>query len=320
MAIPREYASSNPQVRDALTNIPVERQTGTAAGDFVAPDYALDAEAVDVFTDAVHNLDLDDLRAADAEAKAVRFEVGTSASITVVERAKKTRIDSRKIEDAGRYGIQLVAKRAADLRTDILDAKEYRIAALVTTAASFAADHRDVTGLNFRTIDLQTKSDEWAQEIADDGGFAPNRAIIGTTAWRHARANAAFREFAGGSDLNASASDLTLATFAEFLGLDEVRIGSYRRRIGNDTTATQFWPVNSFLMFSQNDTISTNTFAATPVVPYGAEFGSNGALVDVRTAELQGTELLTEVGAYHRYRPLLRNASLGFIVTGIVGV
>jgi hypothetical protein len=320
MAIPREYATSNPMVRDALSAIPATYRAGTPTGDFVAPDIRIDAEAVDYLVEAEQNLDLDDLRAADAEAKEVRFAQGTSGSLSVVERAKKTHVDTRKIEDAGRYGIDILAQRGDLLRADILDAKEYRIATLVTTAASFAAGHKDVSGLNFRTGDLQTLADGWNNTIADDGGFQARRGIIGKTAWLHVRKNATFREFAGGSDATATLGDLSLAAFAEFIGLDEVRIGNYKRKIGNATTATQFWPVDSFLMFAQNDTVGTNTFAATPVVPYGPEFGSNGQLVDVRTEPMPGTERRTEVGVYHRYRPVGRNWSLAFLVTGIVGV
>lgn len=319
MAIPREYATSNPLQRDALSAVPATYKSGTPVGDFVAPDLRLDAEVVDYLVDADHNLDLDDLRAADAEAKAVRFEQGTSGSISVVERAKKTHIDARKVEDANRYGIDLVTQRGVLLRADILDAKEYRIAALVTAAANFAAGHKDVTGLNFRTGDLQTLADTWNMAITDDGGYEGRRAIIGKSAFLQARKNAAFREFAGGSDENAKLGDLTLAALAEFMGIDEIRIGNYKRKIGNATTATQFWPTDSFLMFAQNDTVGTNTFAATPVVPYGEEFGAGGELVDVRTEPLPGTERRLEVGVYHRYRALIRNASLGFLVTGIVG-
>lgn len=320
MAIPREYATSNPVVRDALSVIPLDSKYGTRVGDFVAPDFPVDAEQIDVMLEANHSLDLDDLRAADALAKEVRFEQGTSASITVVERAQKSKIDSRKVADAGRYGIDILADRAAIHRADILDGKEYRIASLVLAAANYAASHKDVTGLNFRTIDLMTYVDTWNTAVSDDGGFDLQYAIIGRNAWRFARANAAFREFAGGSDATAGVQDLTLAAFAQYLGLKEVRIGNYKRKIGNATTATQFWTTDSMVIFARNEeTLSTNTFAATPVVPYGAEFGANGALVDVRTEDLPGTERMTEIGAYHRYRSLIRNASLGFLVTGIVG-
>ncbi len=318
MPIPREYATSNPVVRDRLSGMAF--QVGTRIGDFVAPEYLIDAEAVDSVTTATHNLDLDDLRAADAEAKEVRFGQGASESLTVVERARKTKMDSRKIEDAGKNGVQLIADRAATLREDHIDAQEYRVGALVTAAANFSAGHKDVTGLNFRTLDLQAYADTWRAAIADDGGFEPEFAEIGDLALRYAKQNSAFREFAGGSDAGASAADLSLANLAEFMGLREIRRGKYSRKIGNDTTATQFWPTNSFLMFAKNDTITTNTFATTLVVPYGQYQRAAGApTLDVRTENLPGTERLTEVGVYKRYRTLIRNANLGFLVTGIVG-
>lgn len=316
MAIPNAYPTSNRLVRDALAAIPISN--GNRIGDFVAPDVTIPAETVDSVVISTHKLDLDDLRAADAQAKQVRFGVGTSESISVVEHALKTTIDARVDENAALSGVNIIAERLALLREDILDAKEYRIAALVLTAANYDADHKDVTGLNFRTLDMQAKVDEWGDKIATEGGFAPDRAMISRSAWLAARQNASFREFAGGSDAGAGANDLTLANFAQFIGVTEVRIGDYKRTLANGAAATQFWTAATFLLFRSAPTISTRTLAATPVVPYGAAFGSNGQLVDARTAKLDGTEMLTEIGCYHRYKSLLRNSNLGFLVTGIV--
>jgi hypothetical protein len=317
MAIPREYATSNPLVRDALAAIPLP--IGTRVGDFVAPDYPIDAEIVDTVTPAEHKLNLDDLRAPDAEATSIRFETGSTGTISVVERALKTTMDSRKIEEAGSRGVDLVAERARYLRDDILDAKEYRIAQLVMTAGNYAAGHKDVTGLNFRTIDIFAKVSDWQETIVADGSYPAEFAVIGRAAWKAARQNAEFNKFVSGPNIKSGARDLTLANFAEYLGLQEVRVADFRRKIGNASTATQFWTTDSFLLFCRQNTVSDRTLAVTPVVPYGQyQQAAAGTLVDVRTAKLSGTEELTEVGAYHRYIPLLRNASLGFLVTGIV--
>ncbi|HXG58192.1 MAG TPA: hypothetical protein VNL91_04145 [Thermoanaerobaculia bacterium] len=313
MAIPREYATSNPVVRDALARIPLP--TGTRAGDFVAPDYPIDAEIVDTVTVGEHDLNLDDLRAPDAKAKEVRFETGETGTISIVERALKTTMDSRKIEEAGARGVDLVAERLALLRNDIMDAKEYRIAQLVTDAANFAADHKE-NGTNFRTADLYAEIQAAQEKLIADGNFPAEYAMIGRDAWLAARRNAEFNKFVAGPNIKAGSRDLTLANFAEYLGLREVRIGDFRRRIGG--VVTQFWPTDSFLLFARQATLSNRTFAQVPVCPYGPEQGNAGALVDARTAQLSGTELLTEVGAYHRYKPILLNAKLGYLFTGIV--
>lgn len=318
MAIPREYATSNPVVRDALAQIPLS--AGTRVGDFVAPDFPVDAEIVDTVTTAEHALDLDDLRAPDAAAKEVRFETGTVGTVTIVERALKTKMDSRKIEEAGSRGVDLIAQRADLLRTDIIDAKEKRIADLAFAAANFAASHKDVTGLNFRTIDLYNFVSNFQETIISDGRFPANRGLIGRNAWRFARQNAEFNKFVAGPNIKAGSNFLTLANFAEYLGLDEVRIADFRRKIGSTGSLTQFWDLNTFLLFTNQVTLSDRTFAATPVSPYGeAQGAAQGTLIDVRTEPLPGVERLTEVGVFHRYRSSLRNASLAFLVTGIIG-
>jgi hypothetical protein len=97
MAIPREYATSNPLVRDALSRIPLP--VGTRGGDFVAPDYPVDAEIVDNVTAAEHALNQDDLRAPDAEAKSVRSRPARprrSASPSARSKPRWTRARSRK--------------------------------------------------------------------------------------------------------------------------------------------------------------------------------------------------------------------------------
>jgi hypothetical protein len=181
MAIPREYATSNPLVRDALSRIPLP--VGTRGGDFVAPDYPVDAEIVDNVTAAEHALNQDDLRAPDAEAKSVRFETGSTSTIRLTERALKTTMDARKIEEAGSRGVNLVADRLAMLRDDILDNKENRIATKALTAANYGASHKDVTGLNFRTIDIYAKVQTWQE--ADHHWTAAS--------WRTAPSSAATR-------------------------------------------------------------------------------------------------------------------------------
>jgi hypothetical protein len=318
MAIPREYATSNPLVRDALSRIPLP--VGTRGGDFVAPDYPVDAEIVDNVTAAEHALNQDDLRAPDAEAKSVRFETGSTSTIRLTERALKTTMDARKIEEAGSRGVNLVADRLAMLRDDILDNKENRIATKALTAGNYGASHKDVTGLNFRTIDIYAKVQTWQEAIILDGRFPANRAIIGRDAWNFARQNAEFNKFVAGPSIKGGARDLTLARFAEYLGLEEVRLVDYRRKIGSTTASlTQFWTKDTFLLFCNQPSLSDRTFMSTPVCLYGPEFGSNNASVDARTAELSGTERLLEAGAYHRYSVQLLNANLAFLVTGIVG-
>ncbi len=327
MAIPREYATSNPLVRDALARIPLP--FGTHVGDFVAPDFPVDAEIVDNVITYEHSLNLDDLRAPDAAAKSIRFETGVISTIRVVERALKTTLDSRKIEEAGFRGVDIVAERLSYLRQDILDAKEYRIAQLVFAAANFGGTHKDVTGLNFRTIDLFKYVNTWQETIIQDGRFAANRALIGRDAWNFARQNSEFNKFVAGPAIKGGARDLTLERFAEYLGLEEVRIADFRRKVGVGNALTQFWTRDSFLLFCNQVTVSDRTFAQTPVVPYGpASNGddpgpnqlSAGALVDARTDLLSGTERLLEIGAYHRYISNLFNANLGFLATGLVGI
>jgi hypothetical protein len=316
MAIPREYATSNPLVRDALAKIPLP--IGKRAGDFVAPDFSVDSEIVDSVVIVDHVLNTDDLRAADAEAKAIRFETGSTVTLSVNEHALKTTIDSRKIEEAQSRGSDVVAERLAMLRNDILDNKELAIATKFETAANYAAGHK-VNALNFRTVDLFATIDVQRDTIVADGGVQPQFAVIGMTAWRGARQNVAFNTFVSGvKDKQAGSNMLTLAAFAEYLGLSEVRLGDFRRKVGNGTTATQFWPVDQFLLFAQQATMSNRTLGQTMVVPYGGAPGQGqGALVDARTAPPQGTELITEIGCYHRYLVAGLNFNLGFLSTAI---
>jgi hypothetical protein len=318
MAIPREYATSNPLVRDELSRIPLP--IGAHVGDFVAPDFPVDAEIVDNVIAAEHALNLDDLRAPDAPAKQVRFETGSTSTIRIVERALKTTMDSRKIEEAGSRGVNLIADRLAMLAADIMDAKEYRIAQLAFAAANFAGSHKDVTGLNFRTIDIYAKVETWKEQILTDGRFMPEYGLIGRDAWLAARQNAEFNKFVSGPNIKSGASALTLANFAEYLGLKEVRIADFRRKLGNvSASQTQFWDRQTFLLFAQQKTVSDRTFMQTPVCPYGpAQGATQGTLLDARTDNLSGTDRLTEVGAYHRYISSIFNASLGFLATGIV--
>jgi hypothetical protein len=332
MAIPREYSTSNPVVRDALALIP--QPVGNKIGFFVAPDFPIDAEIVDHIITAEHTLELDDLRAPDAEAKEVRFETGVVGTVSVVERALKNKMDARKIEEAGIRGVDLIATRLAMLRQDIFDAKEYRIGQLAFGAANFGASHKDITGLNFRTLDLQGWFDVTVQEaLLADGNFAANSIAFGRLAWTAAKKNDTFRKWAGGvatgAAVAAAESRLTLDMFAEFLGLKpgSVLMGDFRRKIGkNATTRTIFWDENTFLAFYQQPTLSDRAFMATPVCPYGSLFSGDdpgqataeGTLVDARTDMLSGTERLLEVGAYHRYRSYISNANLGYLANGIV--
>jgi hypothetical protein len=322
MAIPREYATSNPLVRDELSRRP--KPVGTHVGDFVAPDYPVDAEIVDNVQSADHALNLDDLRAPGAEAKVVQFETGTTSTIRLVERAQKSTLDARKIEEAGSRGVDILADRAMLHEQDIMDAKEYRTAQLVFAAANFSGAHKDVTGLNFRTIDIYAKVQTWQEQIITDGQFPANRALIGRDAWNYARQNAEFNKFVAGPSIKGGSRDLTLERFAEYLGLEEVRIADFRRRLGSvGASLTQFWARDQFLLFCNQSTLSDRTFAQTPVATYGPEFGNaggqTGAKVDVRTAIRHGIEGLMEVGAFHRYIVSLFNANLGFLATGIVG-
>lgn len=316
MSIPREYATSNPIVRDALALIPPPR--GTRAGDFVAPDFRVDAEVVDVLTVAAHDLNLDDARAADAMAKAVQFETGSTAAITVTEHALTNTMDSRKIEEAANrdpaIAVNLVTERLSLLRDDILDVKEYLIAQLTMGTSTYAGDHQ-TNAVNWRTADLFSTIEAAQEFLVSDGDYPGTRLLLGKTAWAGARLNAEFGKFVAGPTIKPGASELTLARFAEYLGLDEVRVADFRRKIAG--VSTQFWPVTSALLFAENATLSNRTLAQTPVCPYGPEQGNSGALVDARTAAVGGTALLTEVGAYHRYRPLIRNASLGFLWTNV---
>lgn len=320
MAIPNEYLTSNPLVRDALAAIPIAQ--GTKTGDFVAPDFPADAETVDMVFQAQHSLNLDDLRAPDAEAKEIRFETAGIGTVSVVERAFKTKIDSRKLDEAGRRGVDLLAQRGVLMRDDIFDAKEYRIAQMVMTAASYPASHKDQTGINWRTADLVALRDTWNDQVIADGNQPLAYAILGRLAWRGIRKNPQFREFAAGSALYAaSAKNMTLQALADFLDLTEIRVGNYSRRLASGGAAaavTQFWDPNSALFFARQATLSNRTLAQTMVVPYGANQRSNGETVDVRTEPLPGTERRTEVGVYHRYRTFLRNANLGFLVTDTV--
>ena len=314
MAIPREYGTSNPVVRDALALIPPP--TGTRLGDFIAPDFPIDAETVDTVSMAVHELNLDDLRAADAEAKSVRFEVGAEDTVSVVERALKTTMDSRKIEEAGKAGVDIIVQRLDLLRTDIIDAKEYRIVEMATTQANFAGDHY-ASATNFRTVDLFSTVEAMQDKLVADGNYPGEYAVIDRYAWGAARLNSGFNQFVAGPNIKAGARDLTLAKLAEYLGLAEVRIGDFRRKIAG--AVKQFWPVGSFLLFARQVTLSDRTFAQTAVCPYGQYQGAaQGTLVDARTSKLPGTEELVEVGAYHRYRTIELNQGLGFLTLNIV--
>lgn len=328
MAIPREYATSNPVVRDVLSRIPLPG--GSHIGDFVAPDFPVDAEIVDTVTTGEHALNLDDLRAPGTEAKKVRFETGAVGTIRIVERAQKSTLDNRKIEEAGARGVDITAERAALHRQDILDAKEFRTAQLVFAAANFAGAHKDVTGQNFRTADLYKLVSTQQEQLVTDGRFPGNRGAIGRDAWNFARQNAEFNKYCAGPNIKTSSRDLSLANFAAYLGLEEVRIADFRRRLGSVGKAlTQFWARDQFLLFCNQPTVSDRTFAQTPVTPYGPEFsgadqaglaGGGDAVVDVRTALLSGTDGLLEVGAYHRYIVTMFNGNLGFLTTAIVGV
>jgi hypothetical protein len=325
MAIQKKVANSNPVVADELAKRPYP--TGDKVGDFVAPDFPIDAELVDKVTVVEHKLNLDDLRASGAEAKKIDFEEpGAKESISVVERAQKSTVDSRDLEDAGKAGIQIATDRAELHRNDILDAKEYRIAQITTSTGSFGANHKDTSGVNFGSIDLIKTLDGAQEYIATEGRYGRARkAVIGRKALRAARVNQKFADFckstpAARGSAESGGLQRTLAALAEFLELDEIRLADFNRVLGDDTTPTDFWPSDFFLLFNDQPTVSTRTFAKTVVVPYGNyQDVAEGTLVDVRMKKLDKVEELTEIGAFHRYRTYLLNANLAFIWTGIVG-
>jgi hypothetical protein len=322
MAIPREYETSNKLVRDDLAKRPYE--TGERAGDFVAPDYPVDAEKVSHVVIADHKLSTDDMRAADALAKEIRFETGSTAEVSVIERAQKSTIDSRKIEEAAERGdLSIVTDRAQMHRGDILDLKEMRIASLVTSPANYASGHKQA-GVNLATVDLIGLMDTMQDAIKVNGrrGKA-TRAVLGTKSWRAIRRNEDFAAFASKNPAQFGTSgsrERSLVALAAFLELDEVRIADFSRTLDSDTAMTDFWPLDSFLLFGTARTLSNHALAQTVVVPYGQYQGAaQGTVVDVRTAKLQGTEEITEIGAYHRYRTYLTNANRGFLLYETLG-
>lgn len=311
MPIPAETATSNPVVRDALQLIPNAR--GTKVGDIVMPDYSVDAETVDYQTAVEHSLNLDDLRAPDAEAKEVQFGEGALATISVREHAQKSKVDKRKIEQAGARGVDILADRAALHRADIEDVKEYRIAQLSTSSANYGADHKS-TGDDFSAAGIRSIIDGGRDAIVDDGYFDAGDLIIGAGTLRAFRVNPDLESWVG------ERGDIDEAAIAQYLGVNRVIVARYRRKIGNGTGVTEFWPLDFALLVSNRPTLSTRTFGATIVTPYGATFGRNGVLTDVRTADISGTEGLMEVAAYQRYRPVLLNDNLAFLWYGITGI
>jgi len=325
MAIQKTHANSNPVVADEVARRPYLR--GNQVGDFVAPDFPIDAELVDKVTTVEHKLNLDDVRAPGAEFKKVDFEgPGSKEAISVVERGQKSTLDSREIEDAGKAGIQLLADRAQMHRDDVLDAKEYRISQISTTTGNFGTNHKDTSAVNFATVDLIKTFDTAQEYIVTEGRFGrATKGVIGRKALRAARLNQKFADFCrnmpglrGVSE--SGGQSRTLAALAEYLELDEIRLADFNRVLGDDTTPTDFWPSDFFLLFGSNPTVSDRTFASTVVVPYGQyQEVAEGTLVDVRVKKLPNVEELTEVSACERYRHYLLNANMAFIWTGIVG-
>lgn len=319
MPIEREYKTSNQLVRDALAALPIP--AGDRAGDFVAPDFPIDAEVVSNVVMAEHSLDLDDLRSEDAPANSVRFETGGTTDISVVERGKTFTIGSRKIEEAGARGVDVVAQRSELIRNDILDAKEYRIATMVMSPGNYAPGHKEA-GVNLATANLIKKFDTWQDAIRSGRWGTARFLLLGRNAWRGMRVNEGFIKYVSTPGVTESGSrQRRLAALAEYLELDEVRVADFSRVLSNSNNLpTDFWDPNSAILFVRNKTLSNRTLAQVPVVPYGqAQNVAEGTVVDVRTAKLAGTGELTEVGVYHRYKPYLLNANLAFLLTGVTG-
>jgi hypothetical protein len=324
MAIFKTHGKTNPVVADELAERPYP--TGDRAGDFVAPDFPIDAELVDKMTTVEHKLHLDDLRAPGAAAKTIEFEgPPTKESISVVEHAQKSTLDSREIEDAGKAGITLLTDRAELHRNDVLDVKEYRISAMSTTTGNFPSTHREA-GLNFKTENLILRLDDVQEKIKKDGRWGKAKfGLMGTRTFRAMRANEGFAKFCASNPgtfgvQESGSRQRNLIALATYLELDELRVADFSRVLGNDTDPTEFWPTDFFLVFGREKTTSTRTFAQTVVVPYGTyQDVAEGTLVDVRTDKLSGTDELMEVGAYHRYRTYLLNANQAFLFTEIEG-
>jgi hypothetical protein len=325
MSIPQEYETSNPLVRDELAKRPYDM--GDRGGDFVAPDFAVDVEKVSTITPYDHKLSLDTLRAADAAAKSIRFGTGSTSTLSVVEHAQKSTTDSRKVEEAGKRDPFIATNLLTDIaefhRNDILDGKEYRIASAVTSSANFDASHHDAA-VNFKTANLIDLMDAAQIVIKKDGRFGrAKKATLGYKTFRIIRNNTGFINFcasspAGMGVLTSGGRQRTLQALADYLELDEIRLVDFERVLVGDTDPTEFWPNDHFLLFGVENSVSNKTFAQTIVCPYGQYQGvANGTLVDVRTAELPGTDRMTEVGAYHRYQPYILNAERAFLWTAI---
>lgn len=326
MSVPQEYATSHPLVRDELAKRPYDM--GDRGGDFVAPDFPVDHEKVSTITPYEHKLNLDTLRAADAAAKTIRFGTGSTGTLSVVEHAQKSTTDSRKVEEAGKRDPFVATNLLADIaefhRNDILDGKEYRIAAAVTDPANFDPTHT-ADAVNFETANLIEVMDDAQNRIKKDGRFGRARfATLGSKTLRIVRLNEGFAKFCASNPstrgvLESGGRQRTLAALAEYLELDEIRLTDFSRVLDGDTDPTDFWPDDHFLLFGRERTVSNKTFAQTLVVPYGRyQNVAEGTLVDVRTDKISGTDELMEVGAYHRYQTYVLNAMRAFLWTGIV--
>lgn len=313
MAIPRNYRTSNPIVRDALADIP--RAMGTKAGHVAMPDVPIPAEIVTSVSVVEHSLNLDDLRAPGTLAKEVTFEGSTSTEISVIEHAQKSTLDIRDIEAAGVYGVQMMAERASLHRQDIEDAKEFRIATLATTIANYDAAHSNA-GDDLSAVGLRGMYAGWANPIKT-AGFAPTDMILSPNAVT-AFANNAEMQAWFGSKGEGFIDEAVIKAFFRIPG--QVIVADYSRILGNGTAPTSFWPASFVLLVSNSQpSISNRVFGATPVVPYGAAFGKGGVITDVRTADLPGVEGLREVGAFQRYRPMGLNFNLAFFSSAVVG-
>jgi hypothetical protein len=323
----QEYETSNPLVRDELAKRPYDM--GSRGGDFVAPDFPVEVEKVSTIVPYEHKLSLDTLRAAGSPAKMIRFGKGSTGTLTVVEHAQRSTTDSREIEAAAKrdpfVATSLITDVAEFHRNDILDGKEYRIASAVTDPDNFDPTHT-ADGINFRTANLIDLMDGAQDLIKTDGRFGrARRATIGRKTLRHVRKNEGFAKFCasnpGLTGVSESGSmQRNLIALAAYLELEEIRLVDFSRVLEGDTNPTDFWPDDHFLLFGNEATLSTKTFAQTMVVPYGQYQGvAEGTLVDVRVEELPGTTRLTEVGAFHRYQAYIMNANRAYLWTNVVG-
>jgi hypothetical protein len=304
--------TGNPMYRDRLAQQALDAARQGHVTPFIFPELAIQAETVDYHNAAIHELNLDALRGEDAEAKQVLFDEGAVASISVREYMQKSLLDKRRVEDYNRIGIDKITERGELHRGDILDIREFIGTAIASTAASFPAGHT-VAGANFTAGNLPNLIEIGRTAIVNDGGYDISGMVIGPTSWRQMQANATFTTWLGAGRLP------TLQAAAEYLNVPSIRVARYQRRIAQpNATPTSFWPVASALLFSSRPTLGTQTFGATPYVPYGAAHNRSGVMFDVRVVDTQRVEGLYEVAGAARLRTVAFNFNLGYLFTATV--